>query len=146
VNPYEELKNPIECVSKHVASFNELDMFGHLNSECYSSYYFRHRFESVRKTIGIGIQDLLESEIIFVVSQLNIEFIRSIVPDEEFTIQSRICEVNNTTCIVTGEIMNGKGKVASRCKFTLVCLDKESNKVRDWPLNFISRFFKSDFS
>jgi acyl-CoA thioesterase FadM len=129
--------------STHRCSFIELDPFGHMNTLYYLSHYLEHRFTGMREVSGLDLRKISQLPFIFVTKDLKIEFIRSIMGDSVFTIESEIDTWSDTSCTVACRMITEDGKLLSKCTFTFTCIHKGSNQAGPWPDGIKELFFES---
>ena len=141
---YEEFckRDPVVFESKHYPHFSDLDPFGHLNTECYLQYFFKHRFIGMRETIDLDYSSIFKLPILFVTKSTTVNFYRPVFADDEFVIKSHVKTVKENSCSVICKMYNSKDNMVSDCSFELICVDKRTQRPTKWPVDFISTFFK----
>ena len=138
------MNKPIEIRTKHTCNFNDVDMNGHMNSCRYFDYFTEHRFTAVRDQIGLSFFDFLKANIVFYLRSTTIDYLRPIAIDQKFTIRSHLSELSSQTCVVSCEMLDEKGQVASRCSMHLVGICPKTKKPAPWPEKLIARFFEQE--
>ena len=128
--------------SKHRCSFIELDPFGHMNTLYYLSHYLEHRFTGMREVSGLDLRKISELPFIFVTKDLKIEFVRSVLADSTFAIESEIDTWQENSCTVSCRMLTEEGKLLSKCSFTFTCILKGSNQSGPWPKGVKELFFE----
>lgn len=137
-----QFSKPLVFISKDRAQFSEMDPYGHMNTQFYVYHYLAHRMTCMRTYLNWDLKFLTECPMAFVVKDLNIQFLSSVVGDREFEIQSYISEVKEKTCMV--EIMMRdvqSTKLLSTCKMNVACLDKKTGRTIPWPEDIIQQLF-----
>lgn len=135
-------KLPIEFETKHRVKFRQVDAYGHMNMAHYLTYYIDHRFEGMRKYLGLALKDLVELPYEFHVRSVNVEYIRPLFADEEFVIRSEVNEWRKASIIVGLKMANKNGELVSTCEMRIGCIDKQTNKPREWLPSMREKFFK----
>jgi acyl-CoA thioester hydrolase len=135
------LQDPVHFVSRHRARFHELDPFGHMNTNHYLAYFTENRFIGHRDFLHLDLKALARFPIEPHIRKVELEFIRPVLADDEFTVESYLSEVGETDCLVWATMTSATGKLLATCKFYIVCVDKKTRKAIEWPENFIRLFF-----
>lgn len=134
---------PIIFETKSRAKFSEIDPFGHVNTQHYLAYYLDHRFTGLREVLDLGLVNISKLEVIFVVSNVSINFLRPLYGDEEFKITSFVSQKEDTQCLIEATMTNSRDKEVSTCNIQLTCIDKKTNKVTPWPEAVIGKFYEN---
>ena len=135
-------KIPIEFETKHRVRFREVDIYGHMNMAHYLNYYVDHRFEGMRRYLGFALNDLVALPYEFHVRSVNIEYIRPLFADEEFVIRSVVSEWRKASIMVDLKMSKADGEVVSTATMKVGCIDKNTNKPREWLPSMREQFFK----
>jgi len=127
--------------STHRCSFIELDPFGHMNTVFYLSHYIEHRFTGMREESGLDLKAIEQLPFVFVTKDLKIDFIRSVLGDDIFIIESHVSAWHEKECQVLCKMMSKDGKLFSKCEFTFTCILKSNKKPGPWPTGTKEMFF-----
>jgi len=133
---------PIQFKTTHRASFQEIDSYGHLNTLHYVSYFLSHRFTALRERFELDMKSISELEIAFYTKNLEVAFIRPILGDQLFAINSLVSEKGDGDCKVSCEMLDSKDRTLAKCVMHLVCIDKNTGKPTKWPEGFMDRFYE----
>lgn len=139
---FEPKGSPLVFKTTHRASFLEADPFGHVNTQHYLAYFLDHRFTGLRETIGWGLKEIAKLPIYFVVSHVQIAFIRPLLVDDGFTVESHVDHFADQTCLVKCEMRNEANKIVATCEMQLTCVDRTTNRAASWPLEVVQPFFQ----
>ena len=134
-------KQPLIFKSTHRAKFSEIDPHGRMNNEHYLSYFMDHRFTGLRESLGWDLKTISKFPVLFVVSEVQISYIKPVMVDQEFQITSHVESFEESTCLVLCT-MNSKSTVHSKCKIQLTCIDQKSQKVTQWPKDLTAKFYE----
>lgn len=132
---------PVVFETRHRVRFREIDAYGHMNMAHYLTYYGDHRFEGMRTFIAMGFDEIQSLSIAFHIRSVEIEYLKSLRADQEFTIKSRVVELKRTQCFVAMEMLDEGHQQVSTCRMRIGCVDKESGRVVAWPVGLMERFF-----
>lgn len=75
---------------------------------------------------------------------MEIDFIKPVAGDQEITIQSVVREFQGPDAHIECTMTSASNEVLSRCLMTVACVDKDTNKARDWPEDVMALFFKEE--
>lgn len=132
----------IQFITKHRSRFDEMDPNGHLNSTSYLNYFSENRHEGHRKVLNQSLFDLAKLPFAIHTKSVNIEYIKPIILDEEFSIISEVKEFGNSSALISFKLLNSKEKISATCEMTVVCISKSTFKPDAWPEDF-KKLFKS---
>ena len=135
-------RDPIIFDTRHRVRFREIDVYGHMNMAHYLAYYMDHRFEGMRRFIGLDFREIAELSVAFHTRNVEIEYLRPLVADQEFTIRSHVSELKKSQCVVDFTMVDADEKVVSTAKMRVGCIDKAKTKPCGWPNGLMERFFK----
>jgi acyl-CoA thioester hydrolase len=136
---------PLIFTSKDRAKFFELDPYGHMNTQFYISHFLEHRMTCLREFLGWDLNYISKSPFAFVVKDIKVDFLRSIIGDKEFQIKSYVSEFQEKTCTVSMTMEDpSSGKPISSCVMTLACLEKSSLKSIAWPKEIKLKFYEPE--
>ena len=133
---------PITFKTRHRVRFSELDLYNHMSTAYYATYYIDHRMEGVRDNIGWDAKTLSELPFMVWVRRLEIDFIRPVRADQEITITSFVREFRGPDALIDCVMADVAGKELSRCAMTVACVDRATNRARDWPPDAAALFFE----
>ncbi len=132
---------PRKFRTKHHASFQVLDPFGHMNTVQYLTFFLEHRFDALRD-LGLDLAAIARLPFVFVTRRADVTYQKPIVGDEAFTITSSVLSFGDIDCHVRCEMQKGDGSVAATCDLTLVCVAKETRRPAPWNPEFVARFYE----
>jgi len=124
-------------------AFDDLDPFGHMNTTRFVSAFLHHRFTGLREVLGLDLAALAALPFVFVTRHLSVDFVKSIRGDEAFAITSRVVEVGEMDCEVSGEMQDSRGNVAATFLLRLTCVSKQTQRACPWGHGFMDRFFEA---
>ena len=136
-------RQPIVFKTKHIPRFSEIDPYGHVNTQHYLAYFLEHRFIGMRDQLGLSIKEVSKLPVAFVVRKISLEFLRPLFSDQTFEITSQVTSFANTSCEVSGVMVNEKQDKLATCDWTLVCVDMKTMRPVAWPQDIIDRFYVS---
>lgn len=136
-------KTPIVYETRHRIKFSDLDPYNHVHTAVYSTCYVDHRMEGLRKYIGWDLKTLAELPFMLWVRRMEIDFLRSVVGDQEITITSLVCEFRGPDANIECTMIDEAGKHVSRCLMVVACVDKNTNRAMDWPAEVTALFFET---
>ncbi|HEY5448670.1 MAG TPA: hypothetical protein VIQ54_07950, partial [Polyangia bacterium] len=79
---------PIVFKTTHRIRFSDLDLYNHVTTGQYGTYYVDHRLEGVRDRIGWDLKTLAALPFMVWVRRMEIDFIRPVRGEQEITITS----------------------------------------------------------
>ncbi len=85
-------RNGIFSLPFHVRDY-ECDTGGGVNNASYLHYFEHARFQFMREHLGWSVDFLSENKIGFVVASLNVEFRRSLMPNDHFVVESQMTRI-----------------------------------------------------
>src|SRR5215510_1557303 len=135
---------PVRFISKHRARFVEIDPFGHMNVNHYVAYYSENRFIGHRECLGLDVKAISRFPVAPHIRSIKIEFLRPVFADVEFTVESFISELMDSSCVVLATMTGATGILHSTCKFQISCVEKKTLTQIPWPDDFISLFYMRD--
>ena len=130
------MQQPVRFETTHRPRFSDLDPFGHVNTERYVGYFLEHRFTGLRERLGLDLKTISNLPVAFVIGSLQIEFLRPLIGDLPFTIQSQVIEWGEKDCMIECALFDSRGKEATRCKMRCVCV--ENSGMRRMPFSNVS--------
>lgn len=135
---------PVRFISKHRARFVEIDPFGHLNINHYVAYFTENRFIGHRECLHLDLKALARFPVAPHIRRAEVDFLRPVFADVEFTVESFLSELAASSCVVLATMTGTTGILYSTCKFQIACVDKATLKQIPWPDDFISLFYRGD--
>lgn len=136
------MKKPIVYKTSHRINFSELDPYNHLRTEVYAGYYIDHRMIGLRDNAGWDLKTLGHLPFMTWVKRMEIDFIKSIIGDQEIIIHSYVSGFEGSDAHINCSILDNKGIVLSRCQMIVSCVNKKTLKPMDWPEETIGLFFE----
>jgi acyl-CoA thioester hydrolase len=73
---------------------------------------------------------------------MEIDFLRPAIGDQELSITSFVREFRGPDAFVECRIVDDGGKDISRCLMVVACVDRQTNRSMDWPLDAMAVFFE----
>lgn len=135
-------RDPIIFETRHTVRFREVDPYGHMNMAHYLTYFSDHRFEGMKTFIGLDYREIDALPVAFHIRNVELEYLRPLFADQDFTIRSFVSELKHGQCYVDFEMLDGDSQVVSKCKMRIGCIDKTSGRPCIWPKGLMERFFK----
>ena len=137
-------KTPVVYRSTHRIKFSELDPYNHLRTAVYSGYYVDHRMNGLREHAGWDLKTLAALPFMTWVKNIEIEFLKPAVGDQEITITSFVREFRGSEAHIECSMVDEAGKEVSRCTMIVACVDRTTNRSMDWPADATELFFHTD--
>ncbi|MCC7449228.1 MAG: thioesterase family protein [Anaerolineae bacterium] len=135
-------KTPVVYTSTHRIKFSELDPYNHMRTAVYSAYYVDHRMDGLREHVGWDVKTLAKLPFMIWIRQMEIDFLRSVVADQEITITSFVREFHGPDAHIECSMIDEAGKTVSRCLMVVAYIDKNTNRTVDWPADTMALFFE----
>lgn len=135
---------PVRFISKHRARFVEIDPFGHMNINHYVAYFTENRFIGHREALHLDLKALARFPVAPHIRRAEVDFLRPVFGDMEFTIESFLSELGDGSCVVLATMKGPTGNLHATCKFHIACVEKATLKQIPWPDDFISLFYTRD--
>ena len=133
---------PIVFETRHRIRFSDLDPYNHMSTAKYATTFVDHRMEGLRDNIGWDMKALAALPFMVWVRRLEIDFIRPARADQEITIRSFVREFRGPDALIECTMVDAGGKDLSRCQMTVACVDKDTNRAKDWPADAMALFYK----
>lgn len=134
-------RNPVIFETRHRARFREIDAYGHMNMTHYVTYISDHRFQGMREVLGLGFKELDDLPVAFFIRQFEIEYLRQLKADQEFTIRSHVSETLRSQCYVSIAMTGDAGEQFATAKMRIGCIVKATGRPGAWPDGLMERFF-----
>jgi acyl-CoA thioester hydrolase len=136
------MATPIVFKTTHRIRFSDLDLYNHMSTGRYATYFIDHRMEGLRDYIGWDLKTLAALPFMVWVRRLEIDFIRPVLGDREVTITSFARDFGGPDALVECTMADPDGKVLSRCLMTVAYVSRETNRAADWPADVKALFFE----
>jgi len=136
-------KTPVIYTSTHRIKFSELDPYNHMRTAVYSAYYVDHRMDGLREHAGWDVKTLATLPFMIWIRRMEIDFLRSVVADQEITITSFVREFRGPDAHIECSMIDEAGKTVSRCLMVVAYIDKNTNRTVDWPPDTMDLFFEN---
>lgn len=136
-------QTPIVFKTTQRVKFAELDPYNHVRTAIYSAYYIDHRMEGLREYIGWDLKTLATLPFMIWVRRMEIDFLRSVVGDQEITITSFVREFRGPDAHIECDMTDETGRHVSRCLMIVAFVDKNTNRATDWPADTMALFFEN---
>jgi acyl-CoA thioester hydrolase len=133
---------PIVFETRHRIRFSDLDPYNHVSTANYATYFVDHRMEGLRDKIGWDMKALAALPFMVWVRRLEIDFIRPARADQEISIRSFVREFRGPDALIECTMVDAGGKDLSRCQMTVACVDRDTNRAKDWPEDAMALFFE----
>jgi acyl-CoA thioester hydrolase len=133
---------PIVFKSTHRIRFSDLDLYNHVSTAKYATYYVDHRMQGLRDTIGWDSKTLASLPFMVWIRRLEIDFIRPVGADQEVSITSFVRDFSGPDAVIEGTMVDAAGKTLSRCLMIVAYVDKQTNRATDWPADVAGLFFE----
>jgi acyl-CoA thioester hydrolase len=137
------LRTPVLYKSTHRIKFSDLDPYNHVRTALYSAYYVDHRVDGLREHMGWNLKTLAALPFMIWVRRMEIDFLRSVVGDQEITITSFVREFCGPDAHIECSMVDMAGKTVSQCVMIVACVDKNTNRAMDWPADTMALFFEN---
>jgi acyl-CoA thioester hydrolase len=134
---------PIVYETKHQIKFSDLDPYNHVRTAVYSAYYVDHRMDGLREYIGWDLKTLAKLPFMLWVRRIEVDFLRSVVGDQEITITSFVREFRGPDAHIECSMVDEADKQVSHCLMIVACIDKNTNRAMDWPADTMALFFEN---
>ena len=136
-------RTPIVYKSTHRIKFSDLDPYNHMRTALYSAYYVDHRMDGLREHMGWDLKTLANLPFMIWVRRMEVEFLRSVVGDQQITISSFVQEFLGADAHIECSMVDEAGKNVSRCLMIVACIDKHTNRAMDWTADTMALFFEN---
>jgi acyl-CoA thioester hydrolase len=133
---------PIVFKTTHRIAFSDLDLYNHMTTGKYATYYIDHRMQGLREHIGWDLKTLGTLPFMTWVRRMEIDFIRPARGDQEIAITSFVREFQGPDAIIECAMGDDAGKTLSRCLMTVAHVDRDTNRATDWPPDVAALFFE----
>ncbi|WP_232733454.1 tol-pal system-associated acyl-CoA thioesterase [Vibrio sp. HA2012] len=113
--------------------YEDTDAGGVVYHSNYLKFFERARTELLRAG-GVSQQSLLEDDIGFVVSHMDIDFIRGARLDDQLSVFTSVCDLKKASLVFCQEMVNPDGKVLCRAKVKVACISSAKMKPKAMPV------------
>jgi acyl-CoA thioester hydrolase len=137
------LKTPVVYETTHQIKLSDLDPYHHVRAAVYSAYYVDHRMDGLREYVGWDLKTLAKLPFMLWVRRMEIDFLRSVIGDQEIMITSFVREFRGPDAHIECSMVDEAGKHVSRCLMIVACIDKNTNRAMDWPADTMALFFEN---
>jgi acyl-CoA thioester hydrolase len=135
-------KTPIVFKTTHRVRFSELDLYDHVSTAYYATYYVDHRMQGLRDSLGWDSATIGALPFMAWVRRLEIDFLRPTRGDQEITITSFVREFRGPDAMIECSMNDSAGTNVSRCLMTVAYVDKATKRTADWPPDVVALFFE----
>jgi acyl-CoA thioester hydrolase len=94
--------------------------------------------------MGWDLKTLAKLPFMVWVRRMEVDFLRPAVGDQEITITSFVREFRGSDAHIECMMLDESGNTLSRCLMIVACVDKRTNRAKDWPLDTQTLFFETD--
>lgn len=123
--------------------FEDTDAGGVVYYANYLKFYERTRSEWLR-SLGISQQQLArDSQILFVVRNVRVDYYRSAVLDDMLTVTLSIAKLRGASIEFEQKIIRNDGVLCSSCQVTIACVNANKMKPTAFPKEILERFKKA---
>jgi acyl-CoA thioester hydrolase len=134
---------PIVFKTTHAIRFSDLDLYNHMTTGQYATYYVDHRMEGLRERVGWDLKTIGTLPFMTWMRRMEIDFIRPARGEQQITITSFVREFQGPDAIIECTMVDEAGKNLSRCLMTVAHVDRDTNRATDWPPDVAALFFES---
>lgn len=118
-------------IQTYKAKYREIDQMGFLHNSVYQVYFDEARIEMIRDKISY--KQIEEDGIIIPVKYLKIDFIRPILYDEEFMVETCLSSIGKCSAQFYYEMVKADRTIVCKAETTNVFLDKATGKFVKIP-------------
>ncbi len=115
-------KTPIIFSTTHRVQFSELDPYNHVGTGRFATYFVDHRMKGLSQHIGWDAATLINLPFAVWVRRLEIDFVRPVSADREFTITSFVREFRGPDAFIECTMTDTTGKTLSRALMIVACV------------------------
>jgi acyl-CoA thioester hydrolase len=99
--------------------------------------------DGLREYLGWDLKTLAKLPFMIWVRRMEIDFLRSLVGDQEITITSFVREFRGPDAHIECYMVDDACKNVSRCLMIVACIDKNTNRAMDWTADTMALFFEN---
>lgn len=133
---------PIVFTTTHRVRFSELDIYEHVSTAYYGTYYVDHRMQALRERFGWDFAAIAALPFMVWVKRMEIDFIRPVAADEEITITSFVRTFEGAYAAIECRMVDRAGQDLSRCVMTVARVDKGTLRPAPWQPQEIALFYE----
>jgi len=115
-----------------------------MHTTAYSAYYLEHRMDGPRENIGWDLKTLAKLPFMLWVRKMEIDFLRSVVGDQEIMITSFVREFRGSDAYIECSMLDVAEQQVSRCLMIVACIDRNTNRAMDWPPEIMALFLEKE--
>jgi acyl-CoA thioester hydrolase len=136
------MAKPLVFETTHRIAFSDLDLYKHVSTARYASYFIDHRMQGVREHLGWDIETLATAPFMVWVRRLEIDFVRPASEGQEVTITSFVREFQGPDATIACTMSDAAGKDIARCLMIVAHVDRQTRRPSDWPAERMALFFE----
>jgi acyl-CoA thioester hydrolase len=133
---------PIVFTTTHRVRFSELDIYEHVSTAYYGTYYVDHRMQALRERFGWDFAAIAALPFMVWVKRMEIDFIRPVAAEQEITITSFVRSFEGPYAAIECGMRDTSGQELSRCVMTVVHVDKVTLRPSPWRPEEMAPFFE----
>lgn len=107
----------------------DVDYMGIVHHPNYLCYFERARTEMMRQN-NLILSDLIQSDILFAITKLNISYLAPARLDDELTVTTQMKKLGACRFLFEQEIKNQLEKIISKAQIKVVCVDSNLKPKR----------------
>ena len=135
-------EKPLVFTTTHRVRFSELDIYEHVSTAYYGTYYVDHRMQALRERFGWDFAAIAALPFMVWVKRMEIDFIRPVAANQEITITSFVRSFEGPYAAIECRMVDTEGRELSRCVMTVVHVDKATLRPSTWQPEEIAPFFE----
>ena len=137
-------KSPLVFQTTHTVQYSDLDPYNHVGTGRYATYFVDHRMQGLRERIGWDGAALGALPFMVWVRRLEIDFIRPALAGQVITITSFVRDFEGPDAFIECTMKGPEGKPLSKALMVVACVDRATNRSREWPEDAIALFYHSE--
>ena len=120
---------------------DDIDMFRHVHNSKYLDYVLAARYDQMDQCYGMSMEMFIKRGFGWVVKAVQINYKRSLILGDRFTVRSQIDMIDEDVCRVNFTIKNTSTlKTCSNGWFDFVMIDLKNNKGVKIPVDVIEHY------
>jgi YbgC/YbaW family acyl-CoA thioester hydrolase len=120
---------------------DDLDFFKHVHSSRYMDYVLAARYDQMKRCYGLGLEELLEHHMGFVITETKMNFKRALTLGDTMNVKTHIVSLIKQDVFVNFEILNFRtNKVSCDGYFKYSLMDIRTGKGMVIPEWVIERY------
>lgn len=112
--------------------YEDTDIGGLVYHSNYLKFFERARTEQLR-SLGVSQQNLLSQQIAFVVSRMEIDFIKGATLDDQLIVESSVVELKRVSMVFKQKLVDNKGNVYCEAQVKIACINTQRMKPIQIP-------------